>query len=167
MNPPRHPSVYLAGPLGFTESGRQYQEAKIKPALSDFGFLALDPWPYAEERFALAAASQEPDRIAALEAANSDVGRENERLLRTCSCVLAILDGSDVDSGTASEIGFAAALPRPVVGLRTDLRMAGDNAATPINLQVLHFLSLSGGVFVTDLNRAVQELLRLCPPKSD
>ena len=34
--------------------------------------------------------------------------------------VVAVLDGVDVDSGTAWEIGYAYAKGKPVIGLRTD-----------------------------------------------
>lgn len=37
--------------------------------------------------------------------------------------VVAVLDGPDVDSGTAYEIGYACAKGKPVVGLKTDLRV--------------------------------------------
>lgn len=38
--------------------------------------------------------------------------------------MLAILDGQDVDSGTAAEIGYAFARRKPIVGYRGDLRVA-------------------------------------------
>lgn len=81
--------------------------------------------------------------------------------------VLAVLDGSDVDSGTASEIGYAAALNKIVVGLRTDFRMAGDNPDTPVNLQVLHFITASGGRFVTSIAAAVDALRAGVPGAMD
>jgi len=71
-----------------------------------------------------------------------------------------VLDGTDVDSGTAAEIGYAAALGTPVVGLRTDLRVTGDNAATTVNLQVEYFLS----AVCTDVDSSIAELSRLVPP---
>jgi hypothetical protein len=36
----------------------------------------------------------------------------------------------DVDRGTAAEVGYAAAKRNPVVGLRCDHRVTGDNEAT-------------------------------------
>jgi nucleoside 2-deoxyribosyltransferase len=75
--------------------------------------------------------------------------------------VLAILDGHDVDSGTAAEIGYAAALARPIVGLRTDLRVTGDNEATLVNLQVEWFIVESGGVLTTALDQAIAALVRV------
>jgi nucleoside 2-deoxyribosyltransferase len=47
--------------------------------------------------------------------------------------VVAVLDGVDVDSGTAWEIGYAYAKGKPVVGLRTDFRDLSDGI---VNLMV-------------------------------
>ncbi len=38
--------------------------------------------------------------------------------------VLAVLDGADADSGVSFETGFARALGKPVIGLRTDFRQS-------------------------------------------
>ena len=39
-----------------------------------------------------------------------------------CDAVVAILDGPDSDSGTCVEIGYARALGKPIIGIRTDFR---------------------------------------------
>jgi nucleoside 2-deoxyribosyltransferase len=62
-----------------------------------------------------------------------------------------VLDGVDVDSGTASEIAFAYALGKRVFGLRTDFRLTGDNEAALVNLQVRYWIDASGGSAVTSL----------------
>jgi nucleoside 2-deoxyribosyltransferase len=46
--------------------------------------------------------------------------------IRTCDVVIAVLDGSDVDSGVAFEMGYAHALKIPVVGVRTDFRQSQE-----------------------------------------
>lgn len=43
-----------------------------------------------------------------------------------CDVVVAILDGADIDSGTAFEVGFAYAKNIPVIGVRTDYREGQD-----------------------------------------
>jgi nucleoside 2-deoxyribosyltransferase len=43
-----------------------------------------------------------------------------------CNLVTALLDGPQVDDGTAWEIGYAYAKGIPIYGLRTDFRQAGD-----------------------------------------
>lgn len=154
--------VYLAGPLGFSEPGRYYHQRLLKPAITALGVEVLDPWPEAEAIFGqVALIDDSEDPIALLAGANRAVGRSNSGMIERCSAVLAILDGADVDSGTAAEIGFAAALHRPVVGLRTDIRLSGDNRAAVVNLQVQFFIEASGGLVVTSLQEALDALRQL------
>lgn len=42
--------------------------------------------------------------------------------VREADVVVAVLDGPDVDSGVAWEMGYAGALGKPVIGVRTDMR---------------------------------------------
>jgi nucleoside 2-deoxyribosyltransferase len=75
--------------------------------------------------------------------------------------MLAVLDGPDVDSGTAAEIGYAAKAGLVIVGLRTDTRRTGDNEGVVVNLQVEYFIRASGGSVQATLGDAVGELARL------
>lgn len=143
------PGIYVASPLGFSEPGSEYLDAVLHPALLAAGFSVVDPWSTGAG--IVNAAGSDPDR----RALNAALGAANASLITECAAVLAVLDGTDVDSGTASEIGFASALGKLVVGLRTDFRMAGDNPDTPINLQVLHFIEATGGAFTTSVDHAV------------
>lgn len=43
-----------------------------------------------------------------------------------CDHVLAILDGSDSDSGTCFECGYGYALGKKIIGVRTDIRTGED-----------------------------------------
>jgi nucleoside 2-deoxyribosyltransferase len=79
-------------------------------------------------------------------------------MIAECSGVLAVLDGPDVDSGSASEIGSAAALGKPIVGWRSDLRLTGDNEAASVNLQVEYFVASTGGAVFRDLRDALDAL---------
>jgi len=47
--------------------------------------------------------------------------------IRAADVLVAVLDGPDVDSGTAFEMGVAHALGKTVVGLRTDYRPGADH----------------------------------------
>lgn len=47
--------------------------------------------------------------------------------INDCNIMIANLEGSDVDSGTAWECGYANALDIPVIGIRTDFRQRGDD----------------------------------------
>ena len=42
--------------------------------------------------------------------------------LRSADVIVARLDGADADSGVSFEVGYARALEKPVVGIRTDYR---------------------------------------------
>ena len=54
-------------------------------------------------------------------------------LLNKADFVIAFLEGSDADSGTCVEIGYAAAKGIPVIGVRTDFRASQDRG---VNLMV-------------------------------
>ena len=149
--------VYVASPLGFTHPTKAWYDAVLLPALEAAGHVVLDPWSASADLFA------EASDQAALAAANQQAAARNEQLLRDCDAVFAVLDGVDVDSGTAAEIGFAYALGKPVVGWRSDFRQAGDNAASVVNLQVEHFLS---GHVSVDLEEALTRL-PMSPAVSD
>lgn len=136
--------VYLAGPLGFSVATKQWYDAVLVPAVRDAGHDVLDPWADADAPAQFAAAGRLEDRMeraAAFRAVNERLAAANETMIRAADAVLAVLDGPDVDSGTAAEIGFAAALGTPVVGLRLDVRRTGDNEGTTVNLQVEHWLA--------------------------
>jgi nucleoside 2-deoxyribosyltransferase len=148
-------SVYVASPLGFTFAGRQLLERVVTPGLQDRGFTVLDPWEEGGRIFD--GILDEPvttrDRDAVLERAGR-VGARNAEMIRECDVVLAILDDCDLDSGTCAEVGYAAALPRPIFGVRTDLRSCGDFPEVPVNLQVMYFIELSGGQLVLSMEAA-------------
>jgi nucleoside 2-deoxyribosyltransferase len=153
----------VASPLGFTDAGRAYNDTVLLPAVRSAGFEPLDPWdvdPEIQTVFELD--RNDPERSRLLGATNRLVGRRNADMIRSADGVLALLDGNDVDSGTAAEIGYAAALHRPVIGLRADLRLTGDNEATLVNLQVEWFIVESGGNIATSLDDALTRLAAVC-----
>jgi nucleoside 2-deoxyribosyltransferase len=75
-----------------------------------------------------------------------------------------VLDGVDVDSGTAAEIGYAFAKGKPIVGYRSDMRLSADNEALMVNLQVEYFIRASGGDIVSTLARLPVALSAIFPP---
>lgn len=156
-------SIYLAGPAGFTEAGRIHHREVVVPAVRNAGFEVLDPWADQGPIGGPPSAASSAERLAALRELNLSIGRRNAEMIRQCTGVLADLDGPDVDSGTAAEIGYAAALRRPVVGFRTDSRCSGDNAASTVNLQIEWFIAESGGVLTDSPAEAVRELRRILP----
>lgn len=152
------PAVYVAGPDGFTAAGRHHLRTVVHPALRTRGWGILDPWTGADALVAALALPPSPERRSALAAANDVTGARNADMIDTATAVLAVLDGADVDSGTAAEIGWAAARGIPVVGWRSDLRTSGDNEAALVNLQVEHFVRRSGGAIAMDLDAALDLL---------
>ena len=156
------PTIYVASPLGFTDAGRAYSNTVLLPALRAAGLEPLDPWNVEPEILRVFALDRDdPERKQRLGETNRRVGRRNAEMIRDAHGLLAVLDGEDVDSGTAAEIGYAAALACPIVGLRTDLRVTGDNEATLVNLQVEWFIVESGGTLTTALDDAIADLVRI------
>ena len=153
--------IYAAGPLGFTEATRPFHDDVLVPLLRSRGCEVLDPWTGGAAIEAALRIEDHDQRVAALQDANRAVALANEEMIRACDGVLAVLDGTDVDSGTAAEIGFAAALGRPVVGWRSDVRRAGDNEGAVVNLQVQHFVERTGGRIERSLTAAVDLLVEL------
>lgn len=139
-------TIYLASPLGFSPEWKSYRD-KIKRRLHELGCTVLDPWeqPFRPE---IEEAGSIRDRHAGIEAFKKiagEIGKANEDMIRSCDLVLGVLDGPELDSGTVSEIGFAAALAKKCFGLRTDFRNCGEFDGIPMNLQVLYWLESSGG----------------------
>ncbi|TML00277.1 MAG: 2-deoxyribonucleoside glycosidase [Actinobacteria bacterium] len=160
-------TAYIASPLGFSETTRAYYCDVLLCAIRDAGIEPLDPWadPTAEHEFAEAQALPAGEqRLAALRAVNGRLGEANARMIGRADGMLAVLDGADVDSGTAAEIGFAAAQGKPIAALRLDVRQTGDNEGAAVNLQVEYFIAATGGAIERSLDAAVALLARLLAP---
>jgi nucleoside 2-deoxyribosyltransferase len=149
--------VYVAGPLGFSESGRAHHQV-ILALLARAGLAPLDPWRHP--------APPGMPGSAELHEATRRYGAQNAADIRSADAVLAILDGSDVDSGTAAEVGFACALGTPIVGLRTDLRRSGENDSVVVNLQVQWFVESSGGRIEHTVEGAVTAVAEVLAARS-
>ncbi len=153
-------TLYLAGPLGFSEAGRQFLYSTLIPVIAECGQTVVDPWSLT--------ASSEIDTVSAMPpgearrrawmALNNRIAKRNHEALDRCDAVLAVLDGADVDSGTAAEIGYAFAVGKQISGYRSDFRLAGDNEGAVVNLQVEYFVRMSGGRIVASVAE-LQDLL--------
>ncbi len=155
-----HPRLYVASPLGFFDAGRYWNTAVLLPRLYAEGFDVIDPWRDQGPLDEAVRMEPGPRRQAALATANHEVGARNAVDIRSADAVLGVLEGADVDSGTAAEIGFAAALGRPVVAFRTDLRNAGEEEAV-VNLQVEYFVDSTGGWVTDSLDDAIEALRQI------
>ncbi len=148
------PRCYIASPLGFSEAGRVYYTERYLPALAEH-VEPVDPWTLTEPQAFAAARKAGRERELGLE-----VGARNAEAIQGSQMLIAHLDGQEVDAGTAAEIGYAAALGRPCIGLRSDLRSSGEPGMA-VNLQVEAFIALSGGFVVSSLAELVERLAAL------
>lgn len=88
----------------------------------------------------------------------------DDKYLNECDFVIAVIDGVEIDSGVACEIGVATTLGKKVFGLLTDTRQQGTDNKKKIealiknptenqfiyrNLYVIGKLNKSGGVYST------------------
>jgi nucleoside 2-deoxyribosyltransferase len=170
------PKVYVASPLGFSAATREFYNGVLLPTIWEADLETLDPWGDAELNERLEAILARPfgkQRYGALLAFNKEAGKRNTNKISDAHGMFAVLDGVDVDSGVAAEIGFAAAKKKPIVGLRFDTRQTGDNEAALVNLQVEYFISLKGQVIAADrkdvvrsIKCAAAELRALIPPSA-
>jgi nucleoside 2-deoxyribosyltransferase len=140
--------IYLASPLGFAPSTKAFLQ-ELKTELSKCGHTIIDPWDEGDKLFkeytSKTRCMSPEEKIEALKVLNHRIGETNHHAIESVDTVVAVLDGPDVDSGTASEIGFAFALGKLIVGYRGDIRLTGENAVTVVNLQVQYWIEESDG----------------------
>ena len=116
----RKKRIYLAGPL-FSHAELEYNR-KLRDLLLNKDFSVFLPQEDAE------------DTTDEREKQNQEcIFKKCVESVDSSDIVVAVLDGVDVDSGTAWEIGYAYAKEKPVIGLRTDFRSLSDGI---VNLMV-------------------------------
>ena len=142
--------VYVASPLGFSQAGRHFHDAVLLPLVRGLGFEVLDPWSLTDPRLitAVQAMPYGTERREAWRRLNREIGATNRAAIDGARAVVAVLDGVDVDSGTAAEIGYAFARGKLIVGYRGDFRLSADNEGGIVNAQVEYFIRESGGTIV-------------------
>lgn len=126
--------IYLAAPL-FTEAERAFNIV-LAQALEAEGHQVYVPQRDTP-------ASESPDRMTTIFYANLAA-------LRKVDAVVAVCDGSQVEDGTAWEIGYAYGKNIQIFGLRTDARIV-QRADEPFNLMILESLS--------ELSPTIEQLL--------
>ncbi len=145
--------IYFASPLGFTESTMRFMN-DLDYKLRLVGFEVLNPWNNAFGKEILETHNIEDysTKIETLHEINLRIGKASEDLIRECGVVFAVLDGTGVDSGTASEIGFAYGIGKKIFGYRGDFRLSCDNEGSVVNLQVQCWIEKSGGFIIKSAN---------------
>jgi nucleoside 2-deoxyribosyltransferase len=145
--------IYVAGPLGFSEAGRAFYNESLLPQLTGLGHEVLDPWKLTDQAKidAVLKLPYGAEKRDAWRRLNVEIGGNNASAIDRADAVFAILDGTDVDSGTASEIGYAFGNGKPILGYRGDFRLSADNEGSIVNLQVEFFIRKSGGDIIARL----------------
>lgn len=113
--------IYLAAPL-FSDAERAYNE-RIAELLKKEYFEVYLP--------------QDAGDDSPLRGKNEHarIFHRNRQALHEADIVIAIIDGADADSGTAWEMGYAAALEKPVIAIRTDFRRVGIHEQVNLMLE--------------------------------
>jgi len=126
-------TLYLAGPL-FTEAEQDWHRQTKQQLLDEAQArgLALEViWPYE------LISQQEIEALG--DDARQEIFMRCKAGLDQCDTLLALLDGSQVDDGTAWEVGYFFAKRQPgqrIIGVRTDFRNAGESQQAVVNAMV-------------------------------
>ncbi len=102
-------NVYLAAPL-FSEAERDFNR-KLRDEIKRAAFSVFLP--------------QEDSNNVKGDKRQEIIFNKNLNAIENSDIIVAVVDGIDIDSGTAWEIGYASAKGKPVIGLRTDFRTLG------------------------------------------
>ncbi len=113
--------IYLAGPL-FSEGERAYN-LTLHDLLEEHLFDVYLPQDVGDT-----SNTRGCDEHAAIFA-------QHIQALQDADIVVAVIDGADADSGTSWEMGYAYALGKRVVALRTDFRIAGHHERVNLMLE--------------------------------
>ncbi len=77
-----------------------------------------------------------PHEIVPVGAEPEQIFRANLQALNQCDLMVAILDGPQVDDGTAWEVGYFFSQGKKILGIRTDFRRAGESESSRVNLMI-------------------------------
>ena len=151
--------VYLASPYGFTRAGLEYLPAVRAIAENEWGVDLLDPWDAKTFDYGWALeTSGDPREAEAWKSVAGIASAKNFGMISKSDVVVAVLDGTDVDSGVACEIGYAYGIGIPILGYRSDFRRTGDSMHGTVNLQVESCLR---GAVCTDWKQVEKRLNKM------
>jgi nucleoside 2-deoxyribosyltransferase len=155
--------IYIASPLGFSQGGHDFYYRTLVPYVASLGFEIFDPWKLTDSTKidAVRSLPYGSDKREKWRVLNSEIGANNRAAIDRAHAIVAVLDGPDVDSGTAAEIGYAYARGKLIIGYRGDFRLSSDNEGSIVNLQVEYFIRDSGGTIVSDYRDLEAALARL------
>jgi nucleoside 2-deoxyribosyltransferase len=141
--------IYLASPYGFTDSGIYFMNEVMIPMLKKANYEVLNPWgllPEFKKELEEAMKLKDPVKIQEkFQEILSSAASRDLKLVDECDFLLAVLDGSDVDSGVALEIGYAYVKGKKMIGYRSDTRQSGDIAPLKVNVMIEDCIRNTGG----------------------
>jgi nucleoside 2-deoxyribosyltransferase len=112
-------TVYLAAPL-FSEAERDFN-SKLRDKIKNAGFKVFLP-------------QEDSNNVRDEKNRQQIIFNKNVDAIESSDIIVAVIDGTDADSGTAWEIGYAFAKGKPTIGLRTDFRTLGIEGT--VNLMI-------------------------------
>ena len=111
--------IYLSGPL-FSRGEIAWGE-RVKRFLEDRLDGVRIIWPH---------------EIVPSSSKSAEIFSANLHALNECDIMVALLDGSSVDDGTAWEMGYFFMQGKKILGIRTDFRRAGETDNSRVNLMI-------------------------------
>ncbi|MCK5660075.1 MAG: nucleoside 2-deoxyribosyltransferase [Methanosarcinales archaeon] len=117
-------SIYLAAPL-FSVAEQEFN-LRLAAAFKEKGFAVFLPQEDSKDTKDMRGQDLQ-----------DYIFNSNAKAIRDCDIMVAVLDGADVDSGTAWEVGYAHALEKTVIGLRTDFRTLGEHEGV-VNIMIAY-----------------------------
>ena len=150
------PLLYLSSPLGFSELTRGFMFQDLQPLLVRQGFRVLNPWVLNRhvdrELRGIQQKKTAAAQLVATRKLTHAIGATNFAAIDACDALLAVLDGVDVDSGVAAEVGYAFRAGKRIHGLATDRRLTHAADTALCNASVQYMIESSGGRFFAGLS---------------
>ena len=117
-------TIYLAAPL-FSDAEREFN-CKLRDQIVELGFSVFLPQEDSNDTTEMRHEEKQ-----------NYIFEQNLEAIDNSDIIVAILDGgSDVDSGTAWELGYAFAKKKTVLALKTDFRTLGSEGIVNLMIEV-------------------------------
>jgi len=121
--------VYLAGAL-FSDAECDFNRF-LRDEIKNIGFEVFLP-------------QEDSNNVKDMEKRQEIIFNKNIAGIEDSDIIVAVIDGADIDSGTAWEIGYAFSKGKPIFGLRTDFRTLGIEGT--VNLMIEKSVVLCHGI---------------------
>lgn len=140
--------IYLAAPL-FTSAERHWNKLLAQEIHRQNP--AVEVWLPQDEEQILGPGDRMTEKIFI-----SDVEG-----IKKSNCVVAIMDGSDPDSGTCWECGYAYAKGIPVFMVRTDFRGSGEDRNVPYNIMLAESALARAEMPLANIRQVAEKILEM------